>query len=251
MGIGEIVAIARPDGGRRGQHGGRQRHPDHLPGPARLRLRAGHGERLQHDRPRPRLDLGRLRLPPRARGPANGGHRGSAPCRRSAGSPARCSCWSCPPRPSRRSCRSSSLIALVLVVLQPRISAWLERAQGGGGARAPGPGPLGVFAHRRLRRLLRRRPGDPAARHPRRHAAPGPAAHQRAEERIRGAHQRRRRRSSSSSRPRRLGAGGDHRRLSVVGGQIGARYGRRLDPGVLRALIVVVGATAIVKLLLD
>ncbi len=38
---------------------------------------------------------------------------------------------------------------------------------------------------------------------------------------------------------------------SVVGGQVGARYGRRLDPGVLRALIVVVGATAIVKLLLD
>jgi uncharacterized membrane protein YfcA len=36
---------------------------------------------------------------------------------------------------------------------------------------------------------------------------------------------------------------------SIVGGQVGARYGRRLSPGVLRALIVVVGTTAIVRLL--
>ncbi len=36
---------------------------------------------------------------------------------------------------------------------------------------------------------------------------------------------------------------------SIVGGQLGAHYGRRLAPGVLRALIVVVGATAIVHLL--
>jgi uncharacterized membrane protein YfcA len=38
---------------------------------------------------------------------------------------------------------------------------------------------------------------------------------------------------------------------SVVGGQLGARYGRRLDPAVMRVLIVVVGVAAIVKLLLD
>jgi uncharacterized membrane protein YfcA len=36
---------------------------------------------------------------------------------------------------------------------------------------------------------------------------------------------------------------------SVIGGQIGARYGRRLDPVVLRVLIVVVGVAAILKLL--
>ncbi len=36
---------------------------------------------------------------------------------------------------------------------------------------------------------------------------------------------------------------------SILGGQLGARYGRRLAPGVMRALIVVVGATAIVRLL--
>jgi uncharacterized membrane protein YfcA len=36
---------------------------------------------------------------------------------------------------------------------------------------------------------------------------------------------------------------------SIVGGQIGATYGRRLSPGALRGLIVVVGIAAIVKLL--
>lgn len=36
---------------------------------------------------------------------------------------------------------------------------------------------------------------------------------------------------------------------SVVGGQIGATYGRRLDPRALRALIVVVGLTALVRLI--
>ena len=36
---------------------------------------------------------------------------------------------------------------------------------------------------------------------------------------------------------------------SLIGGVLGARYGRRLSPGVLRAVIVVVGITAIVRLL--
>ncbi len=35
---------------------------------------------------------------------------------------------------------------------------------------------------------------------------------------------------------------------SILGGQLGARYGRRLPPVALRALIVVVGVTAIVRL---
>jgi len=38
---------------------------------------------------------------------------------------------------------------------------------------------------------------------------------------------------------------------SIVGGQIGARYGRRLHPNALRALIVVVGVAAIVDLLVS
>jgi uncharacterized membrane protein YfcA len=37
---------------------------------------------------------------------------------------------------------------------------------------------------------------------------------------------------------------------SIVGAQLGARYGRRLPPDALRAIIVVVGAFAIVRLLL-
>ena len=36
---------------------------------------------------------------------------------------------------------------------------------------------------------------------------------------------------------------------SVIGGQIGARYGRRLNPVALRGLIVVVGLTAVIRLL--
>jgi uncharacterized protein len=36
---------------------------------------------------------------------------------------------------------------------------------------------------------------------------------------------------------------------SILGGQLGARYGRRLEPAPLRALIVVVGVAAIVRLL--
>jgi uncharacterized membrane protein YfcA len=36
---------------------------------------------------------------------------------------------------------------------------------------------------------------------------------------------------------------------SVIGAQLGARYGRRLPSGLLRALIVVVGIFAIVRLL--
>jgi uncharacterized membrane protein YfcA len=38
---------------------------------------------------------------------------------------------------------------------------------------------------------------------------------------------------------------------SIVGGQIGARYGRRLSPDALRGLIVVLGTVAIVKLLVE
>ncbi len=38
---------------------------------------------------------------------------------------------------------------------------------------------------------------------------------------------------------------------SVIGAMVGARYGRRLSPRVLRALIVVVGTVAIVRLVLD
>ncbi len=38
---------------------------------------------------------------------------------------------------------------------------------------------------------------------------------------------------------------------SILGGQLGSRYGRRLPPDALRALIVVVGIAAILRLVLD
>jgi uncharacterized membrane protein YfcA len=38
---------------------------------------------------------------------------------------------------------------------------------------------------------------------------------------------------------------------SIVGGLVGSHYGRRLEPNLLRAMIVVVGLVAIVRLLLD
>jgi uncharacterized protein len=38
---------------------------------------------------------------------------------------------------------------------------------------------------------------------------------------------------------------------SIVGGALGARYGRRLDPGALRVLIVIIGLVAIIRLIVD
>ena len=38
---------------------------------------------------------------------------------------------------------------------------------------------------------------------------------------------------------------------SIVGALVGAHYGRRLEPNLLRAMIVVVGLVAIIRLLLD
>lgn len=38
---------------------------------------------------------------------------------------------------------------------------------------------------------------------------------------------------------------------SIIGGAVGARYGRRLDPDALRVLIVIIGIVAIVRLLVD
>ena len=64
------------------------------------------------------------------------------------------------------------VLALVLIVLQPRLAKRLAR----GAARDPARAghDRGRVGHRHLRRLLRRRAGDPAARHPRRDAAGGP-----------------------------------------------------------------------------
>ena len=45
------------------------------------------------------------------------------------------------------------------------------------------------------------------------------------------------------------GAAGIIAVASMVGGQLGAHYGRRLHPAALRGVVVVVGVTAIVRLI--
>ena len=67
----EAVAIAAAGLRRRDdQHRRRQRHAADVPGAARIRLRAGAGERVEHDRARAGRPLGDARLPRGARGPA-------------------------------------------------------------------------------------------------------------------------------------------------------------------------------------
>ena len=52
-----------------------------------------------------------------------------------------------------------------------------------------------------------------------------------------------------AGRPRGLGAAGLIAAGAVIGGQVGAKVGRRLPPQLLRAVIVVVGLVVSVKLL--
>jgi uncharacterized membrane protein YfcA len=160
-------------------------------------------------------------------------------------------CSSSRPRRSRRSCRSSSRFALVLVVLQPRINcrltehgtgSWHERGiltplaiyatgiYGGYFGAAQGIlllGILGVALPQSLQRTN-------ALKNVLATLANGVAglyfalfAH-------------------VAWAPALIIAA-----ASILGGQIGARYGRRLSPGTLRGLIVVVGVAAIVKLLVE
>ena len=141
-------------------------------------------------------------------------------------------------------------IALVLVVLQPRLNRMLaerqvsRRTRAGCGRRSAST-PTGVYGG-----YFGAAQGILLHRLPRRRAPAGPAAHERAEERPHRDRQRRRRRLLRLRGRRRLGV---RPRSSPaprsIGGQIGAHYGRRLHPAVLRGVIVVVGVTAIVRLL--
>jgi hypothetical protein len=140
-------------------------------------------------------------------------------------------------------------IALVLVVVQPRLNAWLERRTGGGGHEHGPLLPLAVYATGvyggyfgaaqgilLLGILGVALPQDLHRTNALKNVLAGLANG------ISGlyfalfAH--------VAWAPALLIAGG-----SIVGGQVGARYGRRLSPQTLRALIVVVGTTAIVRLL--
>ena len=81
--------FARGHRRRHDQHRRGQRHPVHLSGAARLRLRAGHRQRVQHCRPGSGVGGRRDRLPRRAERPA--------PARDAAGRRRRCSAASSAP----------------------------------------------------------------------------------------------------------------------------------------------------------
>ena len=150
------------------------------------------------------------------------------------------------------------ILALVLVVVGPRIQTWARRRAEAAGDRSEHVSPrknggsgCGDVRGRRLRRLLHRGAGHPADRRDGRVAARGHAADERGQEPA--------------------VAGGEHRcggglhavafdRISwpaagliavgsLVGGFLGAHYGRRLSPNALRAVIVVVGLIGLYRLL--
>ena len=138
----------RRTGGGDDQHGRRQRHPDHLPGAAGVRLRAGDGQRLEHDRPGARDRC-------RARSATGASSRASARARSAS---ARSRCWAAPtgavlllvlpPSAFKAIVPVFIAIALVLVVLQPRLNRLARRARDRAARRdAAGCRPsLGVYA---------------------------------------------------------------------------------------------------------
>ncbi len=140
-------------------------------------------------------------------------------------------------------------IALVLVVLQPRIAARLERRSGGRGHEHSPLVPLGIFATGiycgyfgaaqgilLLAILGVALPQDLHRTNGLKNVLAGIGNGVASVYFIAFAH--------IAWAPAGLIAAG-----SVVGGQIGARYGRRLSQPALRGAIVVVGASAIVRLL--
>ena len=143
-------------------------------------------------------------------------------------------------------------IALVLTVLQPRLARWLLKREidlDRSGMRADAGGCL---PDRRLRRLLRRGPGNPAARLSSawrwRRTCSAPTRSRTCSSGSSTAWQ------ACTSRSPRTSSGGPAAIIagaSILGAQLGARYGRRLPPDALRAVIVVVGVSAIVRLLAD
>ncbi len=148
---------------------GRQRHADHVPRPARVRLCPGHRERVEHGRARPGLGRGRDRLPPRAWPASAARALRFAIASVAGGIVGAILLLSLPASAFKAIVPAFIVIALVLIVLQPRIGARARSPAARGRERASGAARrcAAVFAHRHLRRLLRRRPGDHAARDPR------------------------------------------------------------------------------------
>ena len=145
------------------------------------------------------------------------------------------------------------LLACVLVIIQPRLNAWLAGGAGGkpaGRAAQPGAGRRGSLVSGGLRRLLRRCPGRaghwPARQLPGRR----PAARQRRQERARRDRERHGRRWCSSSSRTSTGLScGLIAVGSTAGGLLGAQAGTRLPPLALRIIIVIIGVISAVKLI--
>ena len=114
----------------------------------------------------PGLGVGRDRLPARAGRPARPGAAARRRPRCSAGWPARCCCWCCPPEAFAAIVPALIVLGCVLVVLQPRISARVapRGTRRAGGCRSTARWWVwpAVARHRRVRRLLRRRAGRAA-----------------------------------------------------------------------------------------
>ena len=183
-----------------------------------------------------------------------GGCSASAPPPCSAASPGRSCCSPCRPRRSTRSSPSWSASALVLVLFQPRLAAAIKRRREARGTEAHPEGGAALLVGLFLASMYGGYFG----------AAQGvlylslmglllprqPSAHQRRQEHPR----RRRQRHRGRLLPLRRRVQLDRRLLiavgSTIGGQIGAKVGRRLKPAVLRGVIIAVGIVAILQLTL-
>ena len=214
-----------------------------------LWLCAGDGERLQHDRPGPGLGLGRGRLSARARRTAAGARSGWGRCRCSAGVTGAVLLLVLPASAFEAIVPVFIALALVLTVLQPRLNRWLAAPRDRRSSSARGPcsrcsststGVYGGYFGAAQGILLLAILGVACAQSLQRtnalknvlaglvngvagvyfvfaaHVDWGPAA------------------IIAAS--------------SILGAQLGARYGRRLSPALLRAVIVLVGVSAIVRL---
>ena len=148
--------------------------------------------------------------------------------------------------------------ALVLVIFGPRIQALgASRAEDGGPVdRSRVEGPDGRpdrrdVRRRRVRRVLHRGAGHPADRRDGGAAARVDAPDERGEEPAvaGGEHRCRGGLHDGRLRPDQLGGGGLIAVGSLIGGFLGAHYGRRLSPKVLRVAIVIVGLIGLYRLL--
>ena len=142
-----------------------------FPDPARVRLCPGDRQRVEHGRAGPGLGVGRGRLSRGAEGP--GRPRAIFSCASAVGGiVGAILLLSLPPSAFKDIVPAFIVIALVLIVLQPRISRVLRRiarAAPANATRSARSATAGGVRERGIRRLLRRRPGDPAAGDPRAH----------------------------------------------------------------------------------